>query len=93
LAAAIALRRLTTSVIAVTFSIRQPGSYWHRVIKPKETVMMLDDVYGSDPHDVLLKQEQAWRDRTPPELEWDESEASLVVADVLGAWHGSHEHD
>lgn len=46
--------------------------------------MMLDDVYGSDLDDVLLRQEAEWRDRTPPELEWDESEASLAVEDMLG---------
>ena len=47
--------------------------------------MMLDDVYGSDLDEILLRQEAQWRDRTPPELEWDESEALLVVDEMLGA--------
>ena len=46
--------------------------------------MMLDDVYGSELDEILARQEAAWRDREPPELEWDESEVSLVVENVLG---------
>ncbi len=46
--------------------------------------MMLDDVYGSEQDEILARQEAVWRDREPPELEWDESEASLAIEDVLG---------
>ena len=54
--------------------------------------MMLDDVYGSDLDEILMRQEAQWQDRTPPELEWDESEATLVVDEMLGAAR-SHGHD
>ena len=46
--------------------------------------MLLDDVYGSELDEILARQEAAWRDREPPELEWDESETSLAVEEVLG---------
>ena len=46
--------------------------------------MMLDDVFGSDVDEALQKQEAAWRERVLPELEWDESEDSLVVEELLG---------
>ena len=46
--------------------------------------MMLDDVNDSRLDEMLLKQEEVWRDRMPPELEWDESEASRAVEEVLG---------
>ena len=35
-------------------------------------------------NEMLQKQEEVCRDRIPPELEWDESEASLVIEDMLG---------
>ena len=55
--------------------------------------MMLNNVNDSRLDEILLKQEQVWRDRTPPELEWDESEESLVVEDMLGGSHrNSHDH-
>ena len=46
--------------------------------------MMLDDMYGSDFDGIPPEQEAAWRDREPPELEWDEGDASMTVDDVLG---------
>jgi hypothetical protein len=46
--------------------------------------MMLEDVHDSDFDVVPPEQEAAWRDREPPELEWDESEASMAVEDLLG---------
>lgn len=45
--------------------------------------MMLDDVYGTDTEELSLRQEAEWRDRVLPELEWDESEESLMVEEVL----------
>ena len=54
--------------------------------------MMLDDVYGSDFDESFLRQEAEWHDRTPPELEWDESEASLVINEMLSATR-SHAHE
>ena len=44
--------------------------------------MMLDDVYGTD-KELTLRQEAEWRDGVLPELEWDESEESLMVEEVL----------
>ena len=46
--------------------------------------MMIDTDTDGRLDATLLKQEELWRDRTPPELEWDESEAALVVEDMLG---------
>ena len=46
--------------------------------------MILDDVYGSDVDEAFQKQEAALRERVLPELEWDESEDSLVVEELLG---------
>jgi len=57
-----------------------------------EAAMMLDDVYGSDFDESFLRQEAEWHDRTPPELEWDESEASLVINEMLSATR-SHSHE
>ena len=53
---------------------------------------MLNNVNDSRLDAILLKQEEVWRDRIPPELEWDESEASLVVEDMLGGPQ-SYSHD
>lgn len=44
--------------------------------------MMLDDVYGSDPDRFPLEQEAA--EDAFPELEWDESEAQSVAAELAG---------
>jgi len=46
--------------------------------------MMLDVVYAGDVDERFLKQEGVWRERLLPELEWDESEESRVVAELLG---------
>jgi hypothetical protein len=46
--------------------------------------MRLDDVHGDDFDEIPPGQEAAWPDREPPELEWDESDASLAVDDLLG---------
>jgi hypothetical protein len=55
--------------------------------------MMLDDVYGSDLDEALRQHEAAWRERVLPELEWDESEDSLVVEELLsGSQMRSHEY-
>ena len=43
---------------------------------------MLDDVYGSDSNPFPLEQEAAWRDKLPPELEWDESEITALVDEI-----------
>lgn len=48
-----------------------------------EVAMMLDYVYGTDTEELSLRQEAEWRDRVLPELEWDESEESLMVEEVL----------
>jgi len=46
--------------------------------------MMLDGVYAGDVDERFLKQEGVWRERLLPELEWDESEESRVVAELVG---------
>jgi len=45
--------------------------------------MMLDNLNDSRLNEMLLKQEEIWRDRIPAEVEWDEIEASLLVEDML----------
>ena len=46
--------------------------------------MMLDDVYGGDVEEDLVTQDVMWRERVLPELEWDETETSFVIDDLLG---------
>jgi hypothetical protein len=46
--------------------------------------MKLDDVHDDDFDEIPPEQEAVWRDREPPELEWDECDASLAVDDLLG---------
>jgi len=45
--------------------------------------MVLGDTVGRDVEDAFLRDESHWLERTPPELEWDESEAALVVEDIV----------
>ena len=55
--------------------------------------MKLDDMQDDDFDEMPPEQEAAWRDREPPELEWDESDASLAVDDLLGrSLRGSHDY-
>jgi hypothetical protein len=49
-----------------------------------EAAMVLDDTVGRDVEDALLMNEAHWLERMPPEMEWDESEAALLVEDVVG---------
>ena len=49
--------------------------------------MMLDGVYAGEVDERFLKQEGVWRERLLPELEWDETEESRVVAELLGRPH------
>lgn len=44
--------------------------------------MMLDDVYGSDSDRFALEQELT--DDVLPELEWDESDAQSLAAELTG---------
>ena len=46
--------------------------------------MVLDDTVGRDVENAFLSSEAHWLERMPPELEWDESEAALLVEDVVG---------
>ena len=46
--------------------------------------MELDDVFGTEVEDALHRNEARWLDRTPPELEWDESEEALVGEGIVG---------
>lgn len=36
-------------------------------------------------------EDAAWLERVPPELDWDESEASLVVTEIVGRNHTAEE--
>jgi hypothetical protein len=45
--------------------------------------MILDDVYGSDKDRFPLEQEAVWRDKMPPELEWDECEVTALVDEIV----------
>ena len=46
--------------------------------------MKHDDAYDGDFDEIPPEQEAVWRDREPPELEWDESDTSLAVEDLIG---------
>ena len=46
--------------------------------------MVLDDTNGRNVEDAFLGDEAQWLERTLPELEWDESEAALLVEDIVG---------
>ena len=46
--------------------------------------MVLDDTVGRNVEDAFLRDEAHWLERVPPELEWDESEAALLVEDIVG---------
>lgn len=48
--------------------------------------MELDDVFGPEVEDALHRNEARWLERTPPELEWDESEEALVVEGIVGGF-------
>jgi hypothetical protein len=45
--------------------------------------MARDDVYGGNANRLPLKQETAWRDEIPPEVEWDESEVTALVDEIV----------
>ena len=47
--------------------------------------MLMDEMVGRDvEEEQFLRSEAFWLERVPPELEWDESEAALLVEDVVG---------
>ena len=46
--------------------------------------MVVDDAVGRDLEDSFLMNEAHWLERIPPELDWDESEAALVVEAIVG---------
>jgi hypothetical protein len=49
-----------------------------------EAAMILNDTVSRDVEDAFLRDEAYWLERVPPELEWDESEAALLVEDLVG---------
>ena len=49
-----------------------------------EVAMLHDDTVGSNVENAFLRDEAYWLELTPPELEWDESEAALLVEDLVG---------
>ncbi len=46
--------------------------------------MILDDTTGTDVEDVFRGNDAHWLDRVPPEVEWDESEATMLVREIVG---------
>jgi len=46
--------------------------------------MTLDDVYGSDLDQFPFELETDGRDTDFPQLEWDESEVSILVDGIIG---------
>jgi hypothetical protein len=48
--------------------------------------MVPHDMIGSDVEDAFLRNEAHWLERMPPELEWDESEAALIVENIVGGY-------
>ena len=45
---------------------------------------MMNHTVGRDVEDAFLRDEAYWLERVPPELEWDESEAALLIEDIVG---------
>jgi len=48
---------------------------------------VLDETVGRDVENAFFNNEAHWLERMPPELEWDESEAALLVEDIVGGSH------
>jgi len=46
--------------------------------------MVLDDTVRTDVEEAILSNEAHWLERMLPELEWNESEAALLVEDIVG---------
>lgn len=46
--------------------------------------MVLNEAVGRDVEHAFLSDETHWVEHMPPELEWDESEAALLVEDIVG---------
>jgi hypothetical protein len=46
--------------------------------------MVVDNTVGRDIEEIFPGNEASWLERTPPELEWDESEVALLVKDIVG---------
>jgi len=49
-----------------------------------EAAMVMNETVGSEVKDPFFRDEAHWLERVPPELEWDESEAALLVEDLVG---------
>ena len=63
----------------------KPSCDQRLALTPTEVTMVLDEAYDSDLDEASLEQDAVWFDRVPPELEWDESDISTVVADLISA--------
>ncbi len=46
--------------------------------------MVLEDTVGTDVENAFHASDTQWLERMPPELEWDESEAALLVDEIVG---------
>ena len=46
--------------------------------------MIVDDLYSSNRGQFLAAREADGRDTDPPQLEWDESEVSVLVDEIIG---------
>jgi hypothetical protein len=49
-----------------------------------EAAMVLDDTVRTDVENAFHASDAQWLERMPPELEWDESEAALLVDEIVG---------
>ena len=45
--------------------------------------MISDDAYGDDAKRFTREYKAGWQDRMPPELEWDETEVTELVDQIL----------
>lgn len=50
-----------------------------------EGAMDMNVMVGADVQDdAFLRTESFWLERVPPEMEWDESEAALIIEELVG---------
>jgi hypothetical protein len=63
----------------------KPSCDQRLALTPTEVTMVLDEAYDSDLDEASLEHDAVWFDRAPPELEWDDSDISTVVADLISA--------
>ena len=53
--------------------------------------MRLDDMYDGELKERILRQEAVLRERLLPEIDWDETEDSSVIEELLGGSNIRHD--